>query len=274
MWAFAVGALNPVLLIHTSEVLAICSRPCSSSSRWRCAGSCRTGSDARLTPAASAFLSFLCAGAAVAVRPANAVVAAALVVDLAGAGPPVAGALARGAAAGGARTAPAAASPAAAQLEAFRQGQSADRPQPLPPPDAVGDGSAQVRHGRDSGALAVSGVRQPALPGRPDAGVLLPAPPPRTTLATLALHGFAMLDYDYPFTFITSLRLWYRLAAGGRQLRASRSWPSRAACSRPSGCCAQTAGSTRRAFAQWSTILVVGAYLALYARSRSRTASA
>ncbi len=33
---------------------------------------------------------------------------------------------------------------------------------------------------------------------------------PLRYVATLALHGFAMLDHDFPFTYITDLRPWYR----------------------------------------------------------------
>jgi hypothetical protein len=81
--------------------------------------------------------------------------------------------------------------------------------------------------------------------------------------ATLALHGFAMLDYDYPFTLITRFQYGYRwplallnftlllLALAGCVLAAARLFRSRRL--------------DEVAFAQWSTILVGGAYLAVYA---------
>jgi hypothetical protein len=74
VWAYGVGALNPVLLIHTTELLsdlvsAVLVQLCVALS-WKVPEEDAAGGGVNRR----VFLSFLCAGAAVAVRPANAVV--------------------------------------------------------------------------------------------------------------------------------------------------------------------------------------------------------
>ncbi|HEY4230538.1 MAG TPA: hypothetical protein VGO79_10220 [Thermoanaerobaculia bacterium] len=264
VWAYAVGALNPALLIHTSEVLsdllsavlvqlavALCWRlPDSNSSRRR------------LSPAGSAFLSFLCAGLAVAVRPANAIVALALlgVWLLRGLlfwrfslGEVLAGALGL-------------LLPLVPQLAL--NWKVFGRINPL-----IVHSLYRMQTQWGMGALKYGTV---VIPGRSPFLVYAnpfyrgdPTPAaflrnhPLGYLATLGLHVFAMLDFDYPFTFITSLDLWYRwpLALVNFALLAVAL----------AGCGLAVVRLLRRrpideaAFAQWSTILVGGAYLAIYA---------
>ncbi len=264
VWAFAVGALNPALLIHTSEVLsdllsavlvqlavALC---------WRLPdadGAARR----RLSPAASAFLSFLCAGAAVAVRPANAIVAVALTAVwlLRGlfwglsVGEVLAGTLGL-------------VLPLVPQLalnwKVFH------RVTPL-----IVHSLYRMQTQWGMGALKYGTV---VIPGRSPFLVYSnpfyrgdPTPAaffqnhPLDYVATLLLHVFAMLDFDYPFTFVTSLDVRYR-------------WPLAAVnfgllFLALAGCVLAAVRVLRRrpideaAFAQWSTILVGGAYLAIYA---------
>ena len=261
VWAFAVGALNPALLIHTSEVLsdllsavlvqlavALCWKLPSGASR--------------LSPAASAFLSFLCAGLAVAIRPANAIVAMALVgVWLLRAllfwkfslGEVLAGALGL-------------LLPLVPQLAL--NWKVFGRINPL-----IVHSLYRMQTQWGMGALKYGTV---VIPGRSPFLVYEnpfyrgdPTPMaffrnhPLGYLATLGLHVFAMLDFDYPFTFITSLELWYRwpLALLNFALLAVAL----------AGCGLAVMRLLRRrpideaAFAQWSTILVGGAYLAIYA---------
>ena len=261
VWAFAVGALNPALLIHTSEVLsdllsavlvqlavALCWKLPSGASR--------------LSPAASAFLSFLCAGLAVAIRPANAIVAMALVgVWLLRAllfwkfslGEVLAGALGL-------------LLPLVPQLAL--NWKVFGRINPL-----IVHSLYRMQTQWGMGALKYGTV---VIPGRSPFLVYEnpfyrgdPTPMaffrnhPLGYLATLGLHVFAMLDFDYPFTFITSLELWYRwpLALLNFALLAVAL----------AGCGLAVVRLLRRrpideaAFAQWSTILVGGAYLAIYA---------
>jgi hypothetical protein len=266
VWAYAVGALNPALLIHTTEVLsdllsavlvqlavALC---------WRLPEA--EGSSRGLSPAASAFLSFLCAGLAVAVRPANAIVAMALTAVW----------LLRG-----------------LLFWRFSLGEALGAALglllPLVPQLALnwrvfGRVTPLIVHSLyrlqtqwGMGALKYGTV---VMPGRSPFLVYAnpfyrgdPTPAaflrhhPLDYLATLALHVFAMLDFDYPFTFITSLDLWYRwpLALVNFALLALAL----------AGCVlavVRLRGGGRKpideaAFAQWSTILVGGAYLAIYA---------
>jgi hypothetical protein len=265
VWAYAIGALNPALLLHTSEVLsdllsavlvqlavALC---------WRLPQA--EGSRApRLTPAASAFLSFLCAGLAVAVRPANAIVALALLgVWLLRAllfwkfslGEVFAGGLGL-------------LLPLIPQLAL--NWKVFGRINPL-----IVHSLYRMQTQWGMGALKYGTV---VIPGRSPFLVYLnpfyrgdPTPAaffrnhPLGYLATLGLHVFAMMDFDYPFTFITRLDLWYRwplalvnfallaVALAGCGLAAVRLFRRRPI--------------DEAAFAQWSTILVGGAYLAIYA---------
>jgi hypothetical protein len=263
IWAYAVGALNPVLLIHTSEVLsdllsavlvqlavALC---------WKLPEGA-----SRLRPASAAFLSFLCAGLAVAVRPANAIVAVALVAVwlLRGLlfwrfslGEALAGALGL-------------VLPLVPQLAL--NWKVFGRINPL-----IVHSLYRMQTQWGMGALKYGTV---VIPGRSPFLVYAnpfyrgdPTPAaflrnhPLGYLATLGLHVFAMLDFDYPYTFITNLDLWYRwplalvnfgliaLALGGAALAIAR----------------LSRGGRRpideAAFAQWSTILVGGAYVAIYA---------
>jgi hypothetical protein len=263
VWAYAVGALNPVLLIHTTEVLsdllsAVLVQLAVALS-WR-----MPEGATRLKPSAAAFLSFLCAGAAVAVRPANAIVAVALVSVW----------LLRGLLWWPIR----AADVAAAGLGLFL---------PLVPQlllnwRVFGKINPLIVHSLyrlqtqwGMGALKYGTVvipgRSPFLQypnplyrGDPSPAAFL-AHHPLRYVGTLLLHAFAMVDYDYPFTFITGFRPWYRwplalvnftlllLALAGCVLAVVRLLRGR-------GRRIDEAG-----FAQWSAILVAGAYVALYA---------
>ncbi len=265
VWAFALGAANPVLLLHTGEVLsdllsavlvqlavAFC---------WRLPDGSRRGGTT-----ASAFLSFLCAGAAVAVRPANAVVAAALALVwlirvLRWRERPVALAFARSVAAAAAGLI----LPVIPQLliNWFVFGQV----NPL-----IVKSLYRMQAQWGMGALKYATV---VISGHSPFLVYINPlyrgdPSPRSFFlhhpldyaATLALHGFAMLDYDHPFTFVTRFQVWYRwplalinfsllmLALAGCLLAAAR--------------LARSRRIDEIAFAQWSTILVSGAYLAVY----------
>jgi hypothetical protein len=215
-----------------------------------------------LRPATSAFLSFLCAGAAVAVRPANAIVAIALLgvwllrgllfgkVSL---GRLLAGALGL-------------VLPLVPQIAL--NWKVFGRVTPL-----IVHSLYRMQTQWGMGALKYGTV---VIPGRSPFLVYAnpffrgdPTPAaffrnhPLDYLATLALHVFAMLDFDYPFTFITSLHVPYRwpLAAVNFGLIALAL----------AGCVLAVARLLRRrpideeAFASWSTILVGGAYLAIYA---------
>ncbi len=266
LWAFAVGALNPALLIHTSEVLsdllsavlvqlavALCWKlpVADGASRWR------------LSPAASAFLSFLCAGAAVAVRPANAIVAVALAAVWLLRGlfwklslrEVLAGALGL-------------LLPLIPQLAL--NWKLFHRVTPL-----IVHSLYRMQTQWGMGALKYGTV---VIPGRSPflvyanpfyRGDLTPAAffqnHPLDYLATLLLHVFAMLDFDYPFTFITSLHLPYRwpLAAVNFGLLAL----ALAGCGLAAARLLRSRGNPidEAAFAQWSSILVGGAYLAIYA---------
>ena len=263
VWAFALGAANPVLLLHTGEVLsdllsavlvqlavALC---------WKLPdGSGRGGTTG------SAFLSFLCAGAAVAVRPANAVVAAALAAVwliriLRWRERPIAVALAVTAAAAGLIL------PLIPQLliNWFVFGQ-------VNPLIVKSLYRMQAQWGMGAlkyGTVVISGHSpflvyvNPLYRGDPSPWSFF-LHHPLDYAATLALHGFAMVDYDHPFTFITRFQVWYRwplalinfslllLALAGCVVAAARLVRSRRI--------------DEIAFALWSTILVGGAYLAVY----------
>jgi hypothetical protein len=261
VWAFAVGALNPVLLLHTSEVLsdllsAVLSQ-LAVALCWR-----MPDRSSRLTPAASAFLSLLCAGAAVAVRPANAIVALALlsvwiVRGLLWSELSFAGAF--GAAAG-------LTLPLLPQL--LLNWRLFGKVNPL-----IVHSLYRLQTQWGMGAIKYGTL---VMPGRSPflvyvnplyRGDVTPESflrhHPLEYLGTLALHVFAMLDYDYPFTFITRFHLWYR-------------WPLAVVnftllLLALAGCALAAVRLLRRrpidevAFSQWSTILVGGAYLALYA---------
>ncbi|HEY2798852.1 MAG TPA: hypothetical protein VGK26_13265 [Thermoanaerobaculia bacterium] len=263
VWAFAVGALNPALLIHTTEVLsdllsavlvqlavALC---------WK-----MPEGASRLRPEASAFLSLLCAGAAVAVRPANAIVAMALAAVWLLRGLLFAGFSVREVLAGGLGLVLPLVPQLALNWKVF------GRINPL-----IVHSLYRMQTQWGMGALKYGTV---VIPGR--SPFLVYANPfyrgdaspaaffrnhPLDYLATLGLHVFAMLDFDYPFTFVTRLDLWYRwplavvnfgllsLALAGGALAVVR--------------LLRGGGKPidETAFAQWSTILVIGAYVALYA---------
>lgn len=206
IWAYAIGGLNPILLIHTTEMLsdllsAVLIQLAVASS-WKLPEPSRVS---RWQP----FLSFLCAGAAVALRPANVVVVWAL-----------------------------------ALVWAFRVIRWRERflgsalaalaglipplvPQMIINYELVGT----------LNPLLVSDIyRQQRLWGMAAlkyGTVLIPEhspflvyvnpfyrgdPGPRTFLlhhpvdylATLALHAFGMIDADLPFTYITDFNPWYR----------------------------------------------------------------
>jgi hypothetical protein len=266
-WAFAVGALNPALLIHTSEVLSdLLSAVLVQLAVALCWPLPEPEGDPRrrLHPAASAFLSFLCAGAAVAVRPANAIVAVALagvwllrglLFPKLSLGEVFAGALGL-------------VLPLVPQValnwRVFRR---------ITPLIVHSLYRMQTQWGMGAlkyGTVVISGrspflvYANPFFRGDPTPAAFFQNHP-FDYLATLFLHVFAMLDFDYPFTFITNLDLWYRwplavvnfaliaLAFAGCVLAAARLLRGRR---KP---------IDEAAFAQWSTILVGGAYLAIYA---------
>jgi hypothetical protein len=263
VWAYAIGSLNPALLIHTTEVLSdLLSAVLVQLAVALCWKLPENAERIRLRPAATAFLSFLCAGAAVAVRPANAIVAAALVgVWL------VRGLLwwsfsVEGVVAGAAGLV----LPLIPQL--LLNWKVFGKINPL-----IVHSLYRLQTQWGMGALKYGTV---VIPGHSPFLVYTnplyrgdPTPVsffqhhPLDYAATLVLHVFAMLDFDYPFTFITSLRVGYRwplavvnfalllLALAGAALAVVRLFRRRRI--------------DEAAFTQWSTILVGGAYLALYA---------
>ncbi|MEP6993502.1 MAG: hypothetical protein ABI968_03195 [Acidobacteriota bacterium] len=208
-WAYAIGALNPVLLLHSTELLsdlmsAVLIQLAVALS-WRVPADAATSRVAIRRP----FLAFLCAGAATSVRPANVVVVAALVLVWA---------------------------VRAVRWRDLRWGSAAAAAAglllPLIPQLAINYriygkvnflivkslyrmqaqwGMAALKYGTvvmpDRSPFLV--YTSPLFRGDPTPRAFL-LHHPWEYLATLALHGFAMLDYDLPFTIITNLNPWYR----------------------------------------------------------------
>jgi hypothetical protein len=206
--AYALAALNPVLLLHTTEPLSdllsavlVLSAVALS---WRLPGA----APAR-APVRDAFLSFLCAGAAVVVRPANLVVAAALGIVWIVRAVRFRDVGLRHAAAALAGLVP----PFLPQM--FINHQKFGTYNPLIEKNLyslqVGWGMAALKYG-----TLVMPERSPFLVyanplyrGDPSPAAFL-RNHPFGYLATLLLHGFGMLDHDLPFTYTTDLAPWYR----------------------------------------------------------------
>lgn len=209
--AYAVGALNPALLVHTTELLsdllsAVLIQLAVAFS-WRLPGP--PPPSARLRPAGQAFLAFLCAGLATVVRPGNAPVAVALALVWA------------------VRT--------VRWRERFWPSAAAALAGLIPPlvpqmilnyglsgrlnPLLVGSlyreqrvwGMATLKYG----TVVIPGLSpfltyvNPLYAGDPGPRAFLSHHPLRY-LATLAIHAFGLLDQDLPFTYITDFTPWYR----------------------------------------------------------------
>ena len=258
--AYAIGALNPVLLLHATEplsdLLSAVLILVAVALTWRLPG----GAPGRLSPW-QPFFCFLCASASVAVRPANLVVVAALGavwalraflwrdVGAAGLGAAVAGLV----------------PPLVPQM--VINAHLFGRLNPLIEKNLyslqVGWGMAALKYG----TLVMPGrspflvYANPLYRGDPDPGAFL-RHHPFGYAATLLLHGFGMLDHDLPFTYVTDLAPWYRwplalvnflllyLALAGLALGIAR--------------LARRRRMDEAGFVVASTAAVAGAYLALY----------
>jgi len=206
--AYALAALNPILLLHATEplsdllsaVLILLAVALS----WRVPGVA-----AESAPARDAFFSFFCAAAAVVVRPANIVVVAALVavwllraVRFRDVGP-------RQGAAALAGLIP----PFLPQV--FINHHMFGTFNPLIEKNLyrlqVGWGMAALKYGTlvmpDRSPFLV--YTNPLYRGDASPAQFL-RHHPFGYAATLFLHGFGMLDHDLPFTYVTDLAPWYR----------------------------------------------------------------
>ncbi len=257
---YVAGALNPILLLHTAEpltdLLSAVLILASVALAWK-----TPAHERPRAPSLQIFLSFFLAAASVAVRPANIVVVAALVlvwairavrwrdVGLAGGGAAIAGLI----------------PPFIPQ--ALINHRLFGTFNPLIEKDLYRQqanwGMATLKY-----ATLVQPDQSPSLVYvnplyRGDAApALFLRHHPFDYLATLALHGFAMIDPDLPFTYVTDLAPWYRWplsvfsyllvygALVGAFVGAARILRRREL----------TAGS----FVVLSTVLVAGACLALY----------
>jgi hypothetical protein len=213
VWAYGVGALNPVLLIHTTELLsdlvsAVLVQLCVALS-WKVPEEDAAGGGVNRR----VFLSFLCAGAAVAVRPANAVVVVALCAVWAlRAGrwrePGLSGVVA----------ALVGLIPPLVPQTIINYGLSG-KLNPLLVAGLYGQqrvwGMGTIKYGTVliDGRSPFLTYLNPFYAGDPGPRVFLLHHPLRY-LATLGLHAFAMLDPDLPFTYVTDLRPGYRWPLG------------------------------------------------------------
>ncbi len=208
-WVFAIAALNPVLLLHTTEplsdLLSAVLIELALLLSWRVKGE----PPGVRTQIVRPLLAFFCAAAATEVRPANVAVVAALAAVW----------LVRAVRWRDLR--PASAAAAIAGLippllpQFFINYRVFGRVTPLIVQSLY---RLQMQWGMGAlkyGTLVIPG-RSPFLTyvnplyrGDPDPVSFLRHHPFRY-LATLALHAFAMLDYDLPFTYITDLHPWYR----------------------------------------------------------------
>ena len=200
---FAVLALNPIALIHATELLSdLLSAALVAIALF---ASLEKGQ-----PSRRAFLAFLAAGFAVAVRPANIVLLPALGLVWLLRARRYAEPLFRSLGLGGLAVACALAPQLQSNVRVY------DRWTPLLVDPLYASqthwGIAILKYG----TLVVPG-RPPQLvygnPLRPEA-ILTPLGfwrhRPLGYVATLALHGFAMVDQDLPFTYITDTKPWYR----------------------------------------------------------------
>jgi hypothetical protein len=257
---YAVGVLNPVLLLHASEplsdLLSALLILLAVAFSWRVP----PPADARES-AWTPFLAFLCASAAVAVRPANVAVVAALGLVWILRALRFRDVSLRHAAAAAAGILP----PLLPQVWINHHMHGTFNP--LIESNLY---SQQVSWGM--GALKYA---TQVIPGRSPFLVYTNPffrgdPTPRAFLerhplgyaATLALHGFGILDHDFPFTYVTNLEPWYGgllsaanflllyLAAAGTIAVAARALARR--------------DFDEGAFAVAATVLVAGAYAVLY----------
>jgi hypothetical protein len=210
--AYAIGALNPILLLHASEALSDLLSAVlilvSVALSWKAPGRERPRA-----PARQIFLSFFFAAAAVAVRPANIVIVAALVlvwavralrwrdVGFAGAGAALAGLI----------------PPFIPQV--LINHRLFGTLNPLIEKDLYRQqaiwGMAALKYATlvqpDHSPFLVYG--NPLYRGDATPALFLHHHPLHY-LATLALHGFGMIDPDLPFTYVTDLAPWYRWPLG------------------------------------------------------------
>lgn len=208
MAAYAIGVLNPVLLLHTTEALSDLLSAVlillAVALAWRLPADARSRSSPWLP-----FLSFLCAGGAVVVRPANLVVVAAL-----GAVWVLRSARFRDV---GFRHVVAAAAglvpPFVPQIVINHH--LFGKLNPLIEKNLYSLQAAWGMAALKYGTLVVPG-RPPSLVylnplyhGEPSPTAFLKSHPAGYA-ATLLLHGFGMLDHDLPFTYVTDLAPWYR----------------------------------------------------------------
>ncbi len=210
--AYAIGALNPILLLHASEALSDLLSAVlilvGVALSWKASGRERLRA-----PARQILLSFFFAAAGVAVRPANIVIVAALVlvwvvralrwkdVGLAGAAAALAGLI----------------PPFIPQI--LINHRLFGTLNPLIEKDLYRQqatwGMAALKYATlvqpDHSPFLVYG--NPLYRGDPTPALFL-RNHPLHYLATLALHGFGMIDPDLPFTYVTNLAPWYRWPLG------------------------------------------------------------
>jgi hypothetical protein len=259
--AFALGALNPALLLQATEpltdLLSAALILAAVALAWRLPDAARPAAPA----APLALASILCAGFAVAVRPANV------------------GALAGLAAAWALRTwrwrEPAGRLLLAAAIgvlaplvpQAIARHAQTGAYLPLVEPALYRDQAAWGMRVLKYGTLVVDGRPPFLLSTNPlDRGASTPgefaAQHPFAYAGTLFLHGFALLDRDLPFTYVTRVDAWYRVPVAFANLLLIGLALA--------GLVAAGARLARRktldepAFAVLSIVLVGGAYLALY----------
>ena len=207
-FAYAVGALNPILLLHVSETLSDLLSAVlilvSVALSWKA-----PGREPPRAPTRQIFLSFFFAAAGVAVRPANIVVVAALVliwsiraarwrdVGFAGAGAAIAGLV----------------PPFLPQV--LINHRLFGTLNPLIEKDLYRQqanwGMAALKYATlvqpDQSPFLI--YTNPLYRGDATPALFL-RHHPLQYLATLALHGFGMIDPDLPFTYVTDLSPWYR----------------------------------------------------------------
>lgn len=269
--AYALAALNPPLLAQATEPLTDLVSAAlilaAVALAWRMPGAPRPGAAWRET-----LPSFLCAGLAVAVRPANLAAAAGLAVAWAVRAVRWREPRARGLVAA---VLVGLAVPLAPQMIARRAQTGAFLP--LVDSGLYRDQAAWGMRVLKYGTLVADGrtpflvwtnplYRGAATPGE------FAARDPLAYAGTLLMHGFAMVDRDLPFTYVTDLHPWYArpLAVANLLLLAFALVLLVAAGTRVVRRVAKTPGSPpirtfdEPAFAALSLVLVGGAYAAVY----------
>lgn len=206
--AYALGALNPILLLHTSEPLSDSLSAVLILLAVALAWRLPAGKPARASPW-QPFFSFLCAGAAVAVRPANLVVVAALGVVW------VLRALRfqdvglRHVAAAVTGLVPPFVPQVLINYHLF------GKLNPLIEKNLYSLQAAWGMAALKYGTLVMPGrspflvYTNPLYHGDPTPAAFL-RHHPAGYAATLLLHGFGLLDHDLAFTYVTDLTPWYR----------------------------------------------------------------